>query len=406
MRKGISVTAVAALLAVPALAGCSFFDEAEGVGACDWMTAGSAGDAGRTIVLLDRSASTAGATGPDYVSALGGVVHDAVEAGHVVYVGTFDGTASTVRWIAEGWVTDRGRNKESNREADRDTARTCLRTELKRAAAVPAKAPGTDVLGAIAVAGQELAGTEGDRRIAVATDGLATTGCADLTRVTVGDLAMIGPIDRLCRERGLPDLSGTAVTLLGVGHPGDGHPVPSTLQLEWLASLWSTLCESLRASCAVSTTPVAEARVRTAADAPPDPVVSFPPAERGVRQADGSVVYRLDSSVLFTPNDWTLSAAGRSELTAVAADIAKRPAPRVTVDGYTEAQASAQANRTLAQRRANVVRSFLAGLGVHVARATGHAGTAPGCPAPAADDRSRQCNRRVDVVAAPGSGTP
>jgi OOP family OmpA-OmpF porin len=391
----VKVLAIAVLLAATPLAGCA---EPIDRPSCEWLSTTAAPvDAGATVILLDRSGSTAGPGGPDYAAALTKVVTAAVDSHDVVHIGTFDGSAASVRWTAEGLTTDRGRTNPELREDDDETAKRCVREELTAASAVVASAPGSDIMGALAVGGQTVRGAGGPRKVVVATDGLATTGCAALTDVPVGDAAVTGRISALCARRAPTgaDLAGVAVTLVGVGHPADGQPLPSTLQLSWLSALWSDLCAGTGAKpCVVSTNPVAETSRAAPADPPTDPVVSFPPPDHGVRQADGSTRYQLDSAVLFAPNESTITSGG--QLAAVAADIVATGGAVVTVDGYTEAQASPQANQELAQDRADAVRAFLAGHGVPDARATGHAGTAPGC-----EPRERQCQRRVDIVAAP-----
>jgi OOP family OmpA-OmpF porin len=239
--------------------------------------------------------------------------------------------------------------------------------------------------------------TRGPKKVVVATDGLSTTGCTDLTHASISDHRAIEPIRQLCDQTVPKDsLSGVAATLVGIGHPAAGQPQPSSQQLEWLGSLWATLCENTGAKpCKVSTepVPVADSRPETAQD---DPRITFPPPEHGVRQPDGSTRYQVDSQVLFAPNDATISADGRDTLTTIANEIAGNGTGVVTVDGYTEAQASPEANRGLAQARANEVRGFLTGSGIDVTNAVGHSETAPDC-APS----DRQCKRRVDIVFSP-----
>lgn len=393
-------TVTAAVLGATSLAGCGILSEAEPRPSCEWLTTTEpAKGAGHTVVLVDRSGSTRGTGGPDYPAALHDVVKTTVEDHDVVSVGSFDGSAASVRWTLDGAVTDRGRTNPELRRTDDATAKRCLIESLAEAGRDTATTAGTDIMGALGMGGQAVRDGTGARKIVVATDGLSTTGCADLTRVTIGDHSMIDEIGRLCQERAPQEnnLSGVAVTLRGVGHPAGVHPQPSTLQLDWLAALWSELCADTAASaCEVSTEPVAPADPVTepSPDAPADPVVSFPPPEQGVRQPDGSTRYQVDSSVLFAPNEWVISEIGQASLTAIAADITETGAGAVTVDGYTEAQADPEANRTLAQQRADAVRIFLTGLGINQVTATGHTGTAPGCA-----QADRQCKRRVDIVA-------
>ncbi len=400
--RGVAAAA-AAVLAGATLAGCGLLSEPAAVPACGWLdSVKPAADAGHTVVLLDRSASSRGADAPDYVAALRKPVTAAVEAHDVVSIGTFDGSAASVRWTAEDLVTDRGRANPQNRRDDDETATRCVLAELTKAGSLPASVPGSDVIGALHMGGQAMRDEHGIRRIVLATDGLATTGCADLSRVRAGDRGVIDEIEHLCRSQApnRDDLTGVGVTLLGIGHPAAGRPQPSTLQLDWLGSLWSTLCRDRTGSaCDVSTAAVPRAgHDLTGQDdaepaSPDDPVLRFPPAETGVDD-DGATRFQLDTSVLFAPNEWVITSAGESSLSRVAANIRREGAARISVDGYTEAEASPDANRTLAQHRADAVSGFLRRHGVTVHDSTGHSDIPPGC---APDDRS--CKRRVDIVA-------
>lgn len=397
----VAALATAAVLCGATLTGCGLVAEPVAAPPCDWLgTAKPVPGTGHTVVLLDRSASTRGAAAPDYVAALRAPVTAAVEAHDVVSVGTFDGSAASVRWTAENLVTDRGRANPQNRRADDKTARGCVLGELAKAGAAPASVEGSDVMGALDMGGQAMRGERGVRKIVLATDGLATTGCADLSRVRPGDRGVIDEIVRHCRDQApdRDDLTGVDVTLLGIGHPASGRPQPSTLQLDWLASLWSTLCREWTGSaCDVSTSPVpATGRDGSGPDdaaAPGDPELTFPPAESGVSD-DGATRFQLDSTVLFAPNKWAITAGGEQRLAQVADRITRDGAARVAVDGYTEAQASPDVNRTLAQHRADAVSGFLRAHGVIVHDSTGHSDIPPDC---APEDRG--CKRRVDIVA-------
>jgi OOP family OmpA-OmpF porin len=393
------------MLAVVALGSCTLTgcdaliaEPAEDT-SCAWLSeADPAEEAGHTVILVDRSGSAEGGEAPDYVAALDDVVTDTVTTHDIVSIGVFDGSAATVRWNAEDLVTDRGRKNPDLREADDKTATGCLRAALKATAGEAARTPGTDVMGALSMGGQVLRTVRGPRKVVVATDGLSTIGCADLTHASLSDHRAIEPIRKLCAANVAKsgDLSGVAATLIGIGHPATDQPQPSTLQLDWLRSLWTDLCEGTRAKpCVVSTDPVAvtddgEDTIQA------DPVITFPPPEHGVRQPDGSTRFQVDSQVLFDPNDATISAEGRQTLARIVNGIAEAGPGVITVDGYTEAQAAPAANRGLAQARADAVLGFLAGLGIHVAKAVGHPGTAPDC---ASEDR--QCKRRVDIVVQP-----
>jgi OmpA-OmpF porin, OOP family len=392
--------AAVATLAATALSGCgSVLATPQSTPSCDWLEhTRPAPDAGRTVVLLDRSGSTHGSGAPDYTEALDHFLAAAVDTHDVVSIGTFDGSAASVRWTNENLVTDHGRENPELRRDDDNVAKRCLRTALSSAERTEAMLPGSDVMGALMMGGQVLGTSSGRKKLVIATDGLATTGCADLSHVVVGDYTVIDPIRRLCAQRAPRDhdLSGVAVTLVGIGHPATGRPQPSTLQLGWLASLWTTLCTGARAKhCDVRMTPIARGTdAASAGGGPEDPDVALPAPEHGIRQGDGSTRFQLDSQVLFTPNDSTVSRTGRASLVAIADSIRAEGATEVTVDGYTEAQATPDANATLARDRADAVRGVLAELGITNVRATGHADAAPDCTS-----TDRQCKRRVDIVA-------
>jgi OOP family OmpA-OmpF porin len=402
--RRLAGTLATVVLGSVALTGCSL-EPQQPEGSCEWMTTiAPAEGAGHTVILMDRSGSAEGGEAPDYEEALTDVVTATVTTHDIVSIGTFDGSAATVRWRADSLVTDRGHENPGRRRADDTAAAKCLRSSLAVAARDAARTPGTDVMGALTMGGQVLRDVRGPKKVVVATDGLSTVGCTDLTHASISDRRTIEPIRQLCERGASKDdgLSGVAATMIGIGHPAVDQPQPSSSQLDWLRSLWTTLCESTGATpCEVSTDPVPfvdGGGQEAAKDAKDDPTVTFPPPEHGVRQPDGSTRYQVDSQVLFAPNDATISAAGRKTLTTIAGEITANGPGVVTVDGYTEAQATPDVNRGLATARANAVRNLLTGLGIDVATAVGHPDTAPDCPA-----SDRQCKRRVDIVVSPST---
>lgn len=403
MKRTIAVLIAGAMAAAP-LSGCSQLISSEKPArSCDWVSSGGPEGAGQTLLLLDRSYSTRAGIGPNYAVMLQGAVRAAVRTHDVVSIGTFDGSASSVRWQAERWATDRDHGKNSaNQKADDDTATACLTRALERAAGTAAQLSGSDVVGALVTAGKMLRGTA-SRTIVIATDGLANVGCADLTHVSIGNISAIDQISGLCKERNTDqwDLSGINVELVGVGHPADRQKQPSTLQLNWMERLWLAVCRSTRATCVISDQPLNTVGQTVTGPPVSDPEVSFPTPDGGIQQADGSILFRLDALPLFTPNSWDLSSAGQATLDRIAGEI--MASSRVEVHGYTEAQASEVDNRTLAQHRADAVKSYLDKRQVPNVTALGHAGNAPQCPPQArgaeADPQTRQCNRRVDIVA-------
>jgi OOP family OmpA-OmpF porin len=358
-------------------------------------------NAGQTAILVDVSNSTRAKDGKgslDYHTVLDDEISDAVKEGDVVSIGAFDGSAATVQWIADELITNRGSGNDGNKEDDRITAVECLGKEVEHAMAARARNPGSDILGAIDMAGEKLAARGGARRIVVATDGLATVGCANLTKVDIGTADVAERLSQQCKQRPHPDLSKTKIVLLGVGIPATGQPVPSSGQLYSVAGVWERLCADLAGAdnCTVPLTSIKPSDNGPAADPEvTDPVVPFP--------TEKSQTYELQFETLFTPNSFQISGAGQQRIADVANEIKASGAVRVVVHGYTEAQASPADNLWLAQHRADAVRAQLVKQGVTVVLTQAHPGTAPQC-GPARrdgqqDEITRQCKRRVDIVA-------
>ncbi|HSV66722.1 MAG TPA: OmpA family protein [Mycobacteriales bacterium] len=415
-------TRIPALLAylptVAMLSGCGLFlSQSPPPGdRCAWMSAATADSAGRLVILIDRSNSTWRPAGPnslapDYVSTLKASVDAAIGRGDVVSIGAFDGTAATVHWFADKLRTDRGSPNPDNQNDDRASASTCLHDDLSRAGLAAPLAGGSDPYGALTIGSQNMAAGKGAKRIEIATDGLATTGCAGLTHAGIGNDRVIDEIKARCRTRYRKlDLTGVAVTMIGVGHPASGQRQPSTLQLSWLGALWTGLCGQLHATCTVSTDAVSPrddptGSAESAAAVPTDPVVAFPRWDTGVRGPDGGVVFPVDSDQLFNRNDAHISTQGVIRLAQVAVQIRKLGAASVTVDGYTQAESTPADNLRLAQDRADAVAAVLLRSGVTRITARGHEGIAPHCPPQYVGRRpnevGQQCTRRVDIRAIP-----
>jgi OmpA-OmpF porin, OOP family len=413
---------VAVALCSVLLAGCDQFlptSVAPTTNACGWMTATQANPAtGHTVILIDRSNSTrssAGKLGPDYTAALSDVVASVLADHDVISIGTFDGTASTVDWLAHNQVTDRGRSNPTNQAQDDRTARTCITNELKTAAAAPATSPGTDVLGAIGAGSDELAQVTGTRRLVLATDGLATVGCADLSSAGIGIVSTINDVATLCRQRGeLPTIPAQVnVTFVGIGYPAATQSQPTTTQLGWLRQLWLTLCGQLHSkgaaagSCVVSPTapPSTTGSGRPATGSVDDPPITFLAADDGVRTPGGATVYQVPD-VLFDTGQAALNSTGTSAVQTIGAKIRQQSGATVAVNGYTDDRGSVPYNLDLSQARAETVRTALAANGIVVASAHGFGKEFPACtpeyqPNGTPDQQAMQCDRRVEVVVTP-----
>lgn len=400
-------------------------DQAARQGTCTWMTSTPAPGAKRSVFLLDRSASTraSGTTtagAPDYPEALKAAVNAAVDDGHVVTIGIAGGGASTVTWIVEDRITDAGHNNPDRQAEDHGIAKKCLHEELQKAGRSTPTAAGSDPRGGLLAGAEHLKDTGGTGKVVFATDGLPTTGCADLTLAWIGSAATMDEIVRRCAPTGdSPELTGIAVDLVGIGHPAPDRPQPATSHLTWLKQLWQRLCQQAYGPCQVSIDAVAGSAsadnrpTKSTADtgvaaAPADPVLRFPATDEGVKDADGSIRFALDSLVLFDRNSAVISPDGLRTLAKVATRISTIPNVSITVDGYTQADSTPAANHALASRRALAVASVLRGHGVSQVTSQGHPGTAPNCPPEyprgrqhPADPSAQQCNRRVDIVASP-----
>jgi outer membrane protein OmpA-like peptidoglycan-associated protein len=381
---------------------------------CEWMTAPPPDDAGRTAIMVDVSNSTrvagTGTGAPDYAAAVKDLVRTAVAHRDAVSVGAFSGTGSGLDWSADPMSTDwqKADPNPDNQNDLRDEAVTCVSTQVAAAQTATPKAPGTDVLGALAVAANWLRQTQGSKRLVLATDGLVTTGCANLVAAGFSTDEEIDGIARAClsrqRQEIHPDeLSGITVVLVGIGHPAASQPVPTAAQAQWLIRLWQRLCTAAGAqpgACQVDTTPVAGNGDHPRATPAPqvsDPVVTF---------GDGrQTVYSMPSAALFDTGQWEIRPQAVPLLTDIAVNVRTEDKARVEVDGYADPRGGADDNKWLSQHRAEAVREVLVNNGVANVTARG-LGETTSCPdlgiARTAPDGILQCNRRVDIVVTKG----
>jgi OOP family OmpA-OmpF porin len=380
---------------------------------CAWLgKKGSRPASSATVVLVDRSNSTRStdsAKTPDYAKVLGSHLEESAKRGDRVWIGTFDGSAATVRWIADDLRTDPELENPGNKEAAQRQAGQCLRDVVRRAGDVPPVTAETDVLGSISAGIGVVSGVEGDKSVLVATDGLATTECANLSKAGIGSSAVIDQIVALCTERDqIPKAPpGLSLTLAGVGHPADSAPQPSSTQLNWLRALWTRLCAGTgdKTKCAVSTDPISTvdsgtARVPSAEVL--DSTIDFPPPDGGV-ETPSTVEWTLGDTVLFATGSAELAPEGIDALGRIATAISAFPGSRTTVHGHTDARDTEQYNQDLSQRRAEAVERVLRNAGATDVEAIGHGELAPLCPVQyladgSPDEGAMQCNRRVEIV--------
>ncbi|MER7166187.1 OmpA family protein [Micromonospora sp. NPDC000207] len=387
---------------------------------CSPPEAGHDQSVGRTVVLVDVTASirSAGAA-PDYPTALIAQINGAVTRGDVVTVGSFDGSAATVRWTVTDYPTASTRNRDKRRKADEDRARACLGQATRQAAMARAGVAGTDLLGALAVAGRHTNATVGRRTVVIATDGLSTVGCADFGVRPVGSDKMIEAAVAECPDR--PDwpvdLAGTHLMLLGLGHPAEGQPVPETGHLAWLRQYWEKVCLTAQAAaCDISTSPVpvisdgAKDGGSGAAAPHPDPQVTFVPGAGPPVHRPDFVTYPVPSAALFATGSHAITPRGRERLRQVAEDVTSRYGiAAVQVVGHTDSRNSPAHNQRLSERRAESAARLLGDLGLPVTEIRGAGEKELLCPREQRADGTwdqdcLQLNRRVEIIVTRESG--
>jgi len=107
----------------------------------------------------------------------------------------------------------------------------------------------------------------------------------------------------------------------------------------------------------------------------------------------------MTKSVYFDTGSAALKDSDQAALNEVAGFISQYPIATVVITGFADTQGSLQANRALAQRRAQAVAQALRGLGGPVAGSVSV--VAVGEPEGAADSEANPDNRRVDILVAP-----
>ncbi|MEV3870685.1 OmpA family protein [Streptomyces sp. NPDC049906] len=401
-----------ALAALLAGSGCGAF-ETPRTRPCGWLdrsqdAPGDVRPRSRTAVLVDVSPSTRPVEGtapgtpvPDWAAT---VLSDPRAAmpeleGTDLSVAAFDGTRATVTWDVDQVSVPPVKGNDTLKADKRNARRACLEDRLRK---LSAKAPGaerSDLLGALAAAGEQL-GPEGERGIVVATDGLTNTGCADLRSAGFDNKDEIEDVVRRCRAAGeLPDLTGIDVSLIGLGRSAGGA-APSSPQTTWLTSLWERLCRASGASCEVAATARTRPAARQGGSAGvTEPSVTFP--EVSERPAGRTVTLTLPGSVLFATDRADLSPTARRTLDRAARRIRALDPSSVAVLGHTDSRGSEDRGRLLSLARAQAVRRALADRGIAVTSARGYSDERPKCRPEHRDGRPQYaamaCNRRVEI---------
>ena len=120
-----------------------------------------------------------------------------------------------------------------------------------------------------------------------------------------------------------------------------------------------------------------------------------------VREEARGLVITLSGSVLFASNKATLLPAAQARLNQVAEALMATKERRLTVEGHTDSQGTADYNLDLSQRRAEAVRAYLISRDYPADRIQAHG---IGNVRPVADNTSpegRANNRRVEIIIEP-----
>ncbi|MFB4294860.1 OmpA family protein [Nonomuraea sp. ATR24] len=422
----------AALACVLLASACSFFDEPRTIttapkpGAACTALGGLSRDntptARELVVVIDRSDSMRDAEtrqNADWYAAIFGGRGVPLEDGSisfgaqekslipslptpaVIKIGAIDGGES-IAWQGAPVYLPRMTGGERNRAEFAGNTSACLRELVDRATRNPGKR-GTNVMAAFRV-GQR-GTTEAQHTLIVVTDGLATTGCADLRQTAMRDVAHAARIVRSCdAQRAVPDLTGWEVRLPWVGAVGQGHPEPQEPHLQWLRTLWSGMCaQATRSaqSCTVESgsrpgpmsAAAAAAGSQTAASAgPEDGRIKFLSVEEPPNPVQ---VETLPSDLLFATDSDRVSARGLKALASFTNKVIPKAPEWLEVLGHTDDQGDPAYNVDLSVRRAEAVRRVLKEAGLGHVRVVGMGEKAPKCAGTSPADRS--CNRRVEI---------
>ncbi|MFI6393732.1 OmpA family protein [Nonomuraea sp. NPDC050540] len=406
-----------ALVLTLALAGCSAL--LGDAGASSPVPSEAAPDAGRcaelltelatpadvpgvTLLMADRSASTVGARGrerQDWAKLL--VERVPTTTRTLLRSAVFGGD---VRWQAGKLTPGPSSNEHQNRYAAEDMA-VCLRRDLDKALEQSPGAVGSDVLRALAEAGEELGEIKGSKRIVIATDGLSNMGCADLRAAPIGDDKAIDDVVRACRHE-IPALDKSVqVELLGLGQPAQGQPDVRPSQQKWLRTLWWRLCAATGATCLRPSSKTPESlSLSRAAGTRPDPAVEMPAIK--VERGDPTVI-TVPESVLFDTDSYRLAPRAQEAIADVMKYVEQIDHTRIEVRGHTDAEGTPEHNQKLSDRRAASVVAALRAKGATRLEARGFGERRPRCRPQyrdgVADRVAMACNRRVEVVIYGGS---
>lgn len=291
---------------------------------------------------------------------------------------------------------------DAENQVARDDDERRFRTQVRAAvAALRAREPGADPLAALTIAA-DAAGPEGV--VVLLDSGLQTRPPLDFREDGLLDQALSGgpaAVVPQLREAGmLPDLTGRAVTLAGIGYPADPQPRLDQGRRQGLVQLWQGIAE---AAGAQPVTVVTAARTDGAVTGVPEvEVVDIPPPgnialgcdTRSVLYDTGPVGFRPDSTEFVDPE------AAREALRDFAQWLAGNPTGQAELTGNIAHYGANERDHGLALHRAEAVRAELIRLGAEPeqVRASGGGWGPHPEPGASADPRYDPLNRRVVVT--------
>jgi outer membrane protein OmpA-like peptidoglycan-associated protein len=359
----------------------------DGQGACSWLNQPPASPGSDVqsdiVVMVDISASFWQETGqaiplPDGPPKL---VASEIEADfatpgtRLVSVGLFGGSSTTIDWMLTNEALPPATGDSTEIKGEEQAAGQCVSSTVASAGRTAPRVPGTDVMAALAAAGQQVQGTPAARdHVVLITDGLSNTGCLNLSKVISQGQSASSVLASCPEQAGLSALRGVGLRLFGLGLQAANPPL-STAEQSWVENYWQNLCAGLGvASAASCEAPAQQEGVRrSAVSRPADPEIAFPTVPAGAPSV------QVPADLLFAFDSATLSISGRDYLNILLAQLKAHNRSITKVIGHTDAVGTRAYNLGLSQRRANAVQAYLAQHGFSGVAAVGAGEADPVC---------------------------